>query len=451
VDATRVTRASGRRQGPPAGPSNVVPLKREPKPATVEGVALVVDVDREGFTSLTPSAFEIAVAETCPGYLSGQDQDIGLEPKFCHDCGGVHGHGNVRRCREVQKERLADAVAARMAAPAPVATSADTYATKNLLADYHAERKGRKRAKDTLDFITKHSKTLLRSLPALAKDITHANLLGYVAARREEGAGEIVRKELHSVLRPALKLARKGELFDRDPLQVIPDLDSLAKPRERWLSPGEVLGIALYLVGQRMPHRAAAMAFAVAVGCDPSALPRACRKDVRDDYHGAQVHGTKRKTRERFAPTPMPEQRALLQWALQHAKPAKDGALFGTWANATRDLGAACDAIGVPRCCLNDLRRTYATWLGQAGIPDELIGQAMGHAPATTLAKHYRKRTADELMRMMEDEYAAHVAKPVAADTGTSAPTRGPRQGDEVRRDGIEPPTRGFSIPCSTD
>jgi len=345
----------------------------------------------------------------------------------CDICGRVHPRQECEAREEAERRQarlIADAIAEKVPSPVaiPAATSrAVEYTTKALLDAYHAERKARTRATGTLDFIAKHSRTLLRLLPAQARDITHEVLQGYITTRREEGAGEIVRKEIHGVLRPAIKLAYKNERFERDPAKVIPEIDSLSKPRERALAPEEVWGLCLYFVDQpRLRIRAAHVAYAVAVGGDPAAMPRALRADVREDYRGARVHGTKNDRRDRLAVTPMPLQRAMLRFALAEvdahrtrktrSKRKPGEAMFPPWANAVRDLKLACEALGIARCSPTDFRRTYATWMGQCAIRDELIQRCMGQAPTSVLDKHYRKLTDDDLIGLVEEEYARHIA-----------------------------------------
>lgn len=68
------------------------------------------------------------------------------------------------------------------------------------------------------------------------------------------------------------------------------------------------------------------------------------------------------------------------------------------------ETGQACDALGIPRCSTNDLRRSYASWLGQAGVRDELIEKALGHKGSSVLGRHYRKLTDDDLLRLMLED-----------------------------------------------
>jgi integrase len=302
------------------------------------------------------------------------------------------------------------------------------FTTQQVLGDYVKARKARGRADATLRFYENHKKTLLRLLPKYVREIEHARLLGYIETRRAEGAGEVVRKELHSVLRPAWKLAYKNGLVDVPAEKVIPDLDSMSKPRERWLPPNEVWAIVKWLAARSTAGRdhAANVAWAVACGAEAGAYGRARRADVRKDHRGSHVRGTKRKTRDRFAPSPLHEQQALLQYALANAG-GTGGALFRRWTvtNANADLKEACTALGLAPCSTNDLRRSYATWLGQHGVRDELIEKAMGHKGATVLGRHYRKLTDDDLMRLMEEDVASEARARGALD-GTPPVTQAP-------------------------
>lgn len=80
--------------------------------------------------------------------------------------------------------------------------------------------------------------------------------------------------------------------------------------------------------------------------------------------------------------------------------------------------------LGIARCSRNDLRRSYASWLGQAGVPGELIEEAMGHTGATVLGRHYRKLTDEDLLRLMlEDLRKEQGELRTAADGPTDSPS----------------------------
>jgi hypothetical protein len=101
------------------------------------------------------------------------------------------------------------------------------------------------------------------------------------------------------------------------------------------------------------------------------------REDVGEGLATVLLRGTKRKTRFRTVPIVSPAQRSLLEHALEHAA-GTEGALFTSWRNVRRDLAEACERAGIERCSPNDLRRTFASWQVEAGVPLFPIAQAMG-------------------------------------------------------------------------
>jgi integrase len=189
-----------------------------------------------------------------------------------------------------------------------------------------------------------------------------------------------IRKELSITLKPALVHARRLGRYSRDPDLVIPDLDDDYEPRKRWFLPWDLVGLALVLKLSQM----AQIAYGAALGCDLCAIPRARREDVRRDLRGARVRGTKRDTRDRFVPTPLPEQQALLRFALENGD-GKDGLLFQPWPSLDQALAKACRALDIEHASANDLRRTYSTWLRRAGVRVDLIAVAMGHKDSRQL------------------------------------------------------------------
>ena len=98
---------------------------------------------------------------------------------------------------------------------------------------------------------------------------------------------------------------------------------------------------------------------------------------------------------------------------VQTAQGARQVALFTAWRNVRRDLAEACERASIERFSPNDLRRTFASWQVEAGVPLFPIAQATG--PKDT--------------RMLERVYG----RPLMSDEM------------KVPGPGIEPGTRGFS------
>jgi integrase len=192
---------------------------------------------------------------------------------------------------------------------------------------------------------------------------------------------------------------------------------------------------------------------------------RARRNHVAGDRRFVHLAGTKTDYRERDVPIVTSDQRGLLDYALEHADRPGD-LLFYPWANVRRDLLEACKRAGIERCSPNDLRRTCATWLRAGGASIDALAPLMGHADGRMVERVYGRLQPEQLRARLEKEVLGHVTVPdcitAASDSVDSHGFAGPngRGGDgdpeevsgiTVPRGGIEPPTRGFSVPCSTD
>ncbi len=303
---------------------------------------------------------------------------------------------------------------------------------------------------------------------------------GYISRRRAEGAADTtISKEL-VVLRKSLRLAIRAGLWRGRVDEVIPVAFSPGyEPRKRALTADELKK----LLAELLPDRAARVAFIVATSACWRETELARRGDVGEGLTTVLLRGTKRKTRFRTVPIVSPAQRSLLEYALEHAKGTGD-ALFQPWGNVRRDLAEACGDAKIERCSPNDLRRTFASWQVEAGVPLFPIAQAMGHKDTRMLERVYGRQTPEQLAAIMARAMGLTqgVCSTFVAATLGSAGSGGPdgRATEDDARDaaaaeyveaqwtsqssgprcssdvgvpggGIEPPTRGFSVPCSTD
>jgi integrase len=211
--------------------------------------------------------------------------------------------------------------------------------------------------------------------------------------------------------------------------------------------------------------RFAIVAYSIATSAESVALWRAKREDIKDDLSEVHVRGTKNENRDRDVPIQLLALGYLLAFAREHA----DGvnSLFldreGTFRNRLR---GACKRAGLPGISPTDHRRTHGKWLRLAGVSISNIYPSMGHSDGRMLERGYGKVTAVEIAHVL----AAQIAATQGAQAGSYLGGGGGGSGayrhswqndtaheaaifqeDLVPRHGIEPRTRGFSIPCSTN
>ena len=68
--------------------------------------------------------------------------------------------------------------------------------------------------------------------------------------------------------------------------------------------------------------------------------------------------------------------------------------MLQAWGTCTRNVKATCKRAGVPPCTANDLRRTFASWLKQAGVDSLAVAKLMGHASSRMVDLVYGQLTA---------------------------------------------------------
>ncbi len=302
---------------------------------------------------------------------------------------------------ELRSTHCTDRAAARIRAAElereavdPAYAAANKAAWSALIDDYYRSRVRLGRAEGSLHHVRVKSGHLVRLLPSDPRAISHQVMCDYIDTRLEEGARRTTIKKEVRVFGAVWKLARKNRLVGLAVDEVMPELDDDYQPGERFLTALEAWALCLALP----PHRAAVVAFVCATGCDPGAIGRARPEDVAPDRSTCHVRGTKRETRDRIAPVPLPVQRTMLGWGVEHADGGIGGKLFSNWdSNIRRDLHVACDAAGIPRVSPTDLRRTYGRWLRAAGLEPHLIGAAMGHTDSRMAERVYGKFTPDSL------------------------------------------------------
>lgn len=324
--------------------------------------------------------------------------------------------------------------------------------------------------KGTVRCYTQKSGHLNRLLGAemLLDRIARANVERYIAARATEGAHpHSIHKEL-VVLRCALRSAKERDRF-HGALDVVPRFDAQYTPRTAYLTPDQFLALCDHLVP---PAPANAR---------PRTIERREARRVNRALYCMLIafasprHGELEALRWEMVDLArdvlrVPEGKTVSRVVAIHpvlrpwleALDRGSGPVLARWSNVGRDLPAAATRAGIPfRVTPNDLRRTFASWLVQAGVSLYVVSRLLGHKSTRMVELVYGQ--------LDDATLVGAIAKLPGCDAGVtrSVPRNGtPGAGGTsasplsivnsveesaesatsvVPRVGIEPTTRGFS------
>jgi integrase len=350
------------------------------------------------------------------------------------------------RCTD---KRAAETVAARLEREAHGLADAASNATTTAecATAFVESRIARGRSAGTLHFYGVKLGHAVRLLPEFIAQVRFKQLEAYRSQRLAEGAHRTTTEKELGAIRAMLWHAAKSGMYPHDPAREVPDIGDSYQPRERSLTLAEVQALLEALP----PARAAWVAFVVATGARRGEAERAQRGDVRGDY--VLLRGTKTALAPRTVPI-VPPFHLLLAYSLERANGS--GRLLATWSNAVRDLGLACTAAGIRPATPNDLRRTPATLLRAAGVATDIIAAFLGHSTSRMVERVYGRlspqQIRERMLQGMGERYVSDANLRDVRETNAKGPAPMPLNPSKfgtlpVPRDGIEPPTRGFSIP----
>lgn len=313
--------------------------------------------------------------------------------------------------RAIAKQRGIQFERERYAAEADI----PAYRLADALADLVAHKKRVKRSAATLEITDCKCGHLLR---VLGKDFdvtttTIETSNGYLDQRRAEGAHDgTIHKEL-SQLRQALRLAWRAPVpkFHRDPSTMWPKeaLENSYVPQEGYWTLEQYRAAQAHAVEGRADH----IAMYCNTGMRLSELWRPCAEDIDRAHMRLWVPGTKTKGSRRFVPL----NAIALEIVERRAKLYPKGPLFpDRWEreHLVRGMQRVAERAGVPAVSANDMRRTFATWCGEAGVDEGTVAKWMGHKSSQMVRLVYQKlserRAATEgakLSAFVSDETAA--------------------------------------------
>lgn len=214
----------------------------------------------------------------------------------------------------------------------------------------------------------------------------------FVTLRREEGVSEqTISKEVAALVQ-VLKLAKRARCYaeDLDTLRP-PDLHGTSVARSRALTRDELAAMR----SKASPRASALAAVCVALGCRRSEAGRLQPGDIDLETGRAFIRGTKTDEAERWVPV-LSMFRPLLEEALPLLPLGEDLAPLN-W-----ELRKACLAAGIPHASPNDLRRTHATWLVEAGVDGDVIRRLMGHTTRRLVDQVYGRPSPEALGALAE-------------------------------------------------
>ncbi len=211
-----------------------------------------------------------------------------------------------------------------------------------------------------------------------------------------------------------LKQAWRAQRFGRDPRALKPPhFGPEYKPRETALTWDQLRA----LLDSFPDARRRTLAFALATGARRKEIFSACKGDITAAM--ARIRGTKTGAADATIPIP-----SLMADLLQIAGEPP----YQSWGNARRDIAAHCAKVGIPSVTWNDLRRTFASLLVQAGVAPHLVAKLMRHKTTAMVDRVYGRQTGESLAGLIEHQLSNSRREPSAnqtrAEEGPSGPTR---------------------------
>lgn len=255
-----------------------------------------------------------------------------------------------------------------------------------------------KMAPETLSMYRQKAGALVRIIGSDAKLGTFdgSTFQAYLDARREdfrESTGKtITESTLYKewvTFRGILKQAWRAQRFGRDPAALKPShFGPEYKPRETALTWEQTVALLDVLPSSR----AKAVAFALGTGARRREVFAAQAGDVNKIDWTVRIRGTKTDAADATIPIPR-----LMRHLAEAGTPP-----FAPWPNARRDLAVACRLAGIPRVTWNDLRRTFASLLVQAGVAPHLVAKLLRHKTTAMVDRVYGRQTAESLAHLID-------------------------------------------------
>jgi integrase len=190
------------------------------------------------------------------------------------------------------------------------------------------------------------------------------------------------------VLASALKLAKRRGLWSGTWADIAPRNPSDGRPqRTRWLTHEEVKRLTAALPKDRGEW----VWVACYTGMRISEMNRTKWSDIDMNAALLSVPGTKSKHASRVVPL-APAILELLEYRREIGDPP-----VTNWDQPYEILDRTTEALGMPRVIPHDMRRTFASWLLQAGVQERAIADMLGHGGLELVRTVYAHLSQDHL------------------------------------------------------
>jgi integrase len=288
----------------------------------------------------------------------------------------------------------------RASSPSYTASHQETLGdwVERMLAD-----KAQLRSGDTLTFYKQKCGHLIRFFGAdcpLVR-INSASVHDYKNARFAEGAHHYTISKEFTALRQVLKRAARAEVYSYDMSKLFPEeFGHGYTPRETVLTPEAEAALRRELE----PEQWAAVAFILGTGARSKELFKAQPGDWNRDAGAVLLRGTKTAMSNRTIP--------VLSIAKQYLEEAFAHVPFTTLtpSGLRHALLRVAKKHGLDHISPNDLRRTCATRLIEAGCEPYFVSRITGHTDLRMLKKVYDRSALSAIAETLESQLATRKA-----------------------------------------
>jgi integrase len=259
------------------------------------------------------------------------------------------------------------------------------------------------------------------SVPADA--VTRTMVAGAVEAVARRGSFSIADKVL-GIVRSIYRWAVGTGRADRDPTTGLAKRNT-GRPRARVLNDAEIRslwgaiddgGLSLAVMDALRLQLLLGVRIGEAIGASRSEIDLAARTWT--------IPGARTKSgRQLQLPLP-PLAHGILQAAMGRSArsdwlyPSRDKTRPIHAKSGMRAMARLCERAGIEDASTHDLRRTAATRLGEADIPEGIIARILNHSPASVTGKHYNHSRNFAAMARALAAWDAEVGRIISAEHG---------------------------------